>query len=35
VRHSGLPAGMADQHRAGWEHFLPLLAAAVHRDGAS
>lgn len=30
LRHSELPAAYSDEHRAGWEHFLPLLAAAVH-----
>ena len=25
LRHTGLPAAQADQHRAGWAHFLPLL----------
>jgi uncharacterized protein YndB with AHSA1/START domain len=36
LRHTGLPAAIADEHRSGWEHFLPLLAAAVdHRDGES
>jgi uncharacterized protein YndB with AHSA1/START domain len=29
LRHSGLPATHADEHRAGWAHFLPRLAAAV------
>jgi uncharacterized protein YndB with AHSA1/START domain len=28
LRHTGLPAGARDEHRAGWDHFLPLLAAA-------
>lgn len=36
LRHTGLPAAIADEHRSGWAHFLPLLAAAVNRgDGAS
>lgn len=29
LRHSGLPAAVRDEHRAGWGHFLPLLAAAA------
>jgi uncharacterized protein YndB with AHSA1/START domain len=29
LRHSGLPAAARDEHRAGWGHFLPLLAAAA------
>jgi uncharacterized protein YndB with AHSA1/START domain len=29
LRHTGLPAAVADQHRVGWSHFLPLLVAAV------
>jgi uncharacterized protein YndB with AHSA1/START domain len=29
LRHSGLPAAALDEHRGGWSHFLPLLAAAV------
>lgn len=36
LRHTGLPAAIADEHRSGWEHFLPMLAAAVDRqDGRS
>jgi uncharacterized protein YndB with AHSA1/START domain len=36
LRHTGLPVAIADEHRSGWAHFLPLLAAAVdRRDGAS
>ena len=31
LRHTGLPAPEADLHRSGWEHFLPLLAAAAAR----
>ncbi|HEX9683269.1 MAG TPA: SRPBCC domain-containing protein [Acidimicrobiales bacterium] len=31
LRHSGLPAGFADEHQAGWGHFLPLLDSAVER----
>jgi uncharacterized protein YndB with AHSA1/START domain len=33
LRHSGLPAAFADEHHAGWGHFLPLLRDAV--EGAS
>jgi len=29
VRHSGLPAAVADDHRSGWDEHLPLLVAAV------
>ena len=29
LRHSGLPAAVADEHDAGWGHFLPLLVSAV------
>jgi uncharacterized protein YndB with AHSA1/START domain len=29
LRHTGLPAAHADEHRAGWALFLPRLAAAV------
>ncbi|MGH2684664.1 MAG: SRPBCC family protein [Actinomycetota bacterium] len=29
LRHTGLPAAARDEHRAGWDHFLPLLATAV------
>ena len=36
LRHTGLPVAIADEHRRGWEHFLPRLAgAADRRDGAS
>lgn len=31
LRHSGLPPASRDEHRAGWGHFLPLLAAAAAR----
>ena len=33
LRHSGIPATLADRHRAGWELFLPILAevAAGHQ----
>ena len=34
LRHTGLPAAQADQHRSGWAHFLPLLAKAVGHDDA-
>jgi uncharacterized protein YndB with AHSA1/START domain len=29
LRHTGLPAAHADEHRAGWAHFLPRLADAI------
>jgi uncharacterized protein YndB with AHSA1/START domain len=29
LRHSGLPASVADKHEEGWGHFLPLLATAA------
>jgi uncharacterized protein YndB with AHSA1/START domain len=29
LRHTGLPIEFTDEHRGGWAHFLPLLAAAV------
>jgi uncharacterized protein YndB with AHSA1/START domain len=29
LRHSGLPAAHADEHRGGWVHFLGVLDAAV------
>jgi uncharacterized protein YndB with AHSA1/START domain len=29
LRHTGIPLGTVDEHRGGWAHFLPLLAAAV------
>ena len=29
LRHTGLPVAFADEHAAGWAHFLPLLVAAV------
>jgi uncharacterized protein YndB with AHSA1/START domain len=35
LRHSGIPAAHADEHRAGWSHTLPLLAevaGAQERD---
>lgn len=31
VRHSGIPAAHAEEHRAGWTHFLPRLAEAATR----
>jgi len=31
LRHTRIPAVHADEHRSGWVHFLPLLAAAVDR----
>jgi uncharacterized protein YndB with AHSA1/START domain len=35
LRHTGLPAPIVDEHRSGWEHFLPLLAAAADRRDAT
>ena len=32
LRHSGLTAAVRDEHRAGWDHFLPLLAASARED---
>lgn len=29
--HSGLPGGQADEHRTGWNHYLPQLTAAVNQ----
>lgn len=29
LRHTGLPVAFVDEHRTGWAHFLPLLAAAT------
>lgn len=29
LRHTGLPTARTDEHRAGWGHFLPLLARAA------
>jgi uncharacterized protein YndB with AHSA1/START domain len=34
LRHTGLPPAARDQHRAGWSHFLPMLADAAGRPGA-
>ena len=31
LRHSGLPAAHADEHQAGWAHFLPRLTDAIDR----
>ncbi|MGH9136614.1 MAG: SRPBCC family protein [Acidimicrobiales bacterium] len=31
LRHTGIPTAHADEHRAGWAHFLPLLADAASR----
>jgi uncharacterized protein YndB with AHSA1/START domain len=31
LRHTGLPVALSAEHRAGWAHFLPLLASAVSR----
>jgi uncharacterized protein YndB with AHSA1/START domain len=33
LRHTGLPAAFAEEHRAGWGHFLPNLVTAV--EGAA
>jgi uncharacterized protein YndB with AHSA1/START domain len=33
LRHRGLPAAHAAEHRSGWEHFLPLLAGAAGGAG--
>jgi uncharacterized protein YndB with AHSA1/START domain len=32
LRHTGLPYAHAEEHRMGWEHFLPLLADAITRE---
>ncbi len=29
LRHTGLPTAHADEHRAGWAHFLPRLTDAI------
>jgi uncharacterized protein YndB with AHSA1/START domain len=29
LRHTGLPLASSDEHRSGWAHFLPLLAAVA------
>jgi uncharacterized protein YndB with AHSA1/START domain len=29
LRHTGLPAAHADEHRSGWAHFLPRLTEAI------
>jgi len=34
LRHTGLPASARDEHRAGWSHFLDLLAAAPSKSTA-
>jgi len=31
LRHHDIPAGESDRHVAGWDHFLALLATAVHQ----
>ena len=31
LRHSGLPAAHAEEHQAGWAHFLPRLTDAIDR----
>lgn len=31
LRHTGIPVGWAEEHKAGWGHFLPLLADAVEK----
>lgn len=33
VRHTGLPAAHAEEHRIGWVHVLPLLVDAIARTG--
>ena len=35
LRHRGLPAAIAGEHRTGWGHFLPRLAAAPIRRPAT
>lgn len=32
LRHSGIPAALADEHRSGWAHFLPILADVARRQ---
>lgn len=33
LRHTGLPPAATAEHRAGWSHFLPLLAGAAGDAG--
>ena len=33
LRHTGLPPSIASDHRSGWAHFLPILAAHAGRAG--
>ncbi len=35
LRHTGIPATQADEHRAGWAHFLPLLDDAARAGAAA
>jgi uncharacterized protein YndB with AHSA1/START domain len=35
LRHTGLTAAQADEHAAGWGHFLPLLVAAVSDEATA
>lgn len=35
LAHAGLPGGQGDEHRVGWAHFLPLLAAAAIDSSAT
>ena len=35
LRHTGLPPAAAAEHRGGWDHFLPLLAAAAGRKNGA
>lgn len=32
LRHTGLSPSLAEQHRGGWGHFLPLLATAASEE---
>ena len=33
LRHTGIPAGLAKMHAAGWSHFLPILVHAADEGG--
>jgi uncharacterized protein YndB with AHSA1/START domain len=33
LRHTGIPAAHAEEHRAGWNHFLPILVDSAARSG--
>jgi uncharacterized protein YndB with AHSA1/START domain len=35
LRHRDIPAAVADQHDAGWAHFLRLLAEAASAEGSA